>query len=113
VRDERALTFSEAIRKLTSLPADNLSIQKRGRLKVGYFADVVVLDPASVQDHATFENPHQLATGVQDVWVNGVRALANGAATGAPSGRVTHGRAWSGATGGGCRASSSDWTWSK
>ena len=113
VRDEHALTFSEAIRKLTSLPADNLSIQKRGRLKVGSFADVVVLDPASLQDHATFENPHQLATGVQDVWVNGVWALKDGVATGAPSGRVVHGRAWIGAPEGGCRASSSDWTWGK
>jgi N-acyl-D-amino-acid deacylase len=113
VREEHVLTFEEAVRKLTSLPAENLSIQRRGRLKVGYFADVVVLDPATIQDHSTFENPHQLATGVQDVWVNGVRALKNGAATRAPSGRIVHGRAWTGAPGGGCRASSGDWTWSK
>jgi N-acyl-D-amino-acid deacylase len=111
VREEHALSFEEAVRKLTALPADNLSIQKRGRLKVGYFADVVVLDPATIQDHATFEKPHQLATGVQDVWVNGVLALKDGVATGAPSGRVVHGRAWTGAPGGGCRASSRDWTW--
>lgn len=113
VRQERVLTFEEAVRKLTSLPADNLSIQRRGRLKVGYFADVVILDPATIQDHSTFENPHQLATGVQDVWVNGVRALSNGAATRAPSGRIVYGRAWNGAPGGRCRASSGDWTWSK
>ena len=112
VREEHALTFEEAVRKLTALPADNLSIQKRGRLKAGYFADVVVLDPTTVQDHSTFEKPHQLATGVQDVWVNGVLALKDGIATGAPSGRVVHGRAWTGAVGGGCRASSGDWTWS-
>jgi N-acyl-D-amino-acid deacylase len=113
VREEHVLTFEEAVRKLTSLPAENLSIQRRGRLKVGYFADVVILDPATIQDHSTFENPHQLATGVQDVWVNGVRALKDGAATRAPSGRIVHGRAWTGARGGGCRASSRDWTWSK
>jgi N-acyl-D-amino-acid deacylase len=113
VRQERVLSFEEAVRKLTSLPADNLSIRGRGRLKAGYFADVVVLDPAAIQDHSTFENPHQLATGVQDVWVNGVRALKDGAATRAPSGRIVRGRAWTGAPGGGCRASSGDWTWSK
>jgi N-acyl-D-amino-acid deacylase len=113
VREQHALTFEEAVRKLTALPADNLSIQKRGRLKVGYFADVVVLDPATIQDHSTFEKPHQLATGVQDVWVNGVRALKDGVATGAPSGRVVHGRAWTGTPEGGCRVSGRDWTWSK
>jgi N-acyl-D-amino-acid deacylase len=113
VREEHALTFAAAVRKLTALPAQNLSIQERGRLKAGYFADVVILDPARVQDHSTYEKPHQLATGVQDVWVNGVRALKDGVATGAPSGRVVHGRAWTGAPGGGCRASRSDWTWSK
>jgi N-acyl-D-amino-acid deacylase len=113
VRQEHVLTFQEAVRKLTALPADNLSLQKRGRLKAGYFADVVVLDPATIQDHATFEKPHQLATGVNHVWVNGVLALKDGVATGAPSGRVVHGRAWTGAPGGGCRASSGDWTWSK
>jgi N-acyl-D-amino-acid deacylase len=80
---------------------------------MGYFADVVVLDPAAIQDHSTFENPHQLATGVQNVWVNGVRALKDGAATRASSGRIVRGRAWTGAPGGGCRASSGDWTWSK
>jgi N-acyl-D-amino-acid deacylase len=113
VRQEHVLIFEEAVRKLTSLPAENLSIQRRGRLKVGYFADVLILDPDTIQDHSTFENPHQLATGVQDVWVNGVRALKNGAATRAPSGRIVRGRAWTEAQGGGCRASSGDWAWSK
>jgi N-acyl-D-amino-acid deacylase len=113
VRDEKALTVQEAIRKLTALPAANLSLQHRGRLKAGYFADVVIFDPATIQDHATFEEPHQLATGVGDVWVNGVRALKDGVATGAASGRFVHGRAWTGAPGGGCRAASRDWTWEK
>jgi N-acyl-D-amino-acid deacylase len=113
VRQEHVLTFEAAVRKLTSLPADNLSIQSRGTLKVGYFADVVILDPATIQDHSTFENPHQLATCVQDVWVNSVRALKDGTATRAASGRIVHGRAWTGAPGGGCRVSSGNWTWSK
>jgi N-acyl-D-amino-acid deacylase len=113
VRDEKVITVQEAVRKLAALPATNLSLRDRGELKVGYFADVVIFDPATIQDHATYEKPHQLATGVQDVWVNGVRALQNGTATGAASGRVVHGRAWKGAPGGGCRASSGDWTWAK
>jgi N-acyl-D-amino-acid deacylase len=113
VRDEKVITVQEAVRKLAALPATNLSLRDRGELKVGYFADVVIFDPATIQDHATYEKPHQLATGVEDVWVNGVRALQNGTATGAASGRVVHGRAWKGAPGGGCRASSGDWTWAK
>jgi N-acyl-D-amino-acid deacylase len=71
------------------------------------------IDPATIQDHATYERPHQLATGVNDVWVNGVQALKDGVATGAASGKFVHGRAWTGAGGGGCRSSSHDWTWSK
>jgi N-acyl-D-amino-acid deacylase len=113
VRDEKVITVQEAVRKLTALPATNLSLRDRGELKAGYFADVVIFDPATIQDHATYEKPHQLATGVEDVWVNGVRALQNGAATGAGSGRFVHGRAWKGGSGGGCRASSRDWTWAK
>lgn len=111
VRDEKVLTLPEAIRKLAALPAATLSLSDRGMLKGGYFADVVVFDPATVQDHATYERPHQLATGVDDVWVNGVRALKGGAATGAASGRAVHGRAWKEAPGGGCRASAAEWTW--
>jgi N-acyl-D-amino-acid deacylase len=71
-----------------------------------------VFDAATIQDHATYERPHQLATGVGDVWVNGVRALRGGEATGAASGRAVRGRAWTGAGGGGCRASAHEWTWS-
>jgi N-acyl-D-amino-acid deacylase len=107
------LGLPEAIRKLTSFPARTLSLEHRGRLSRGYFADVVIFDPATVQDHATYEKPHQLATGVNDVWVNGVRALEDGVATGAASGKFVRGRAWTGAPGGGCRSSSSDWTWSR
>jgi N-acyl-D-amino-acid deacylase len=111
VRDEHALTLQEAVRKLSALPAATLSLSARGSLKSGYFADVVVFDPATVQDHATYQRPHQLATGVNDVWVNGVRALRGGKATGAASGRVVRGRAWN-AQGGGCRKSAADWHWS-
>ena len=111
VRDEHALTLQEAVRKLSAFPAATLSLSARGSLKSGYFADVVVFDPAMVQDHATYERPHQLATGVDDVWVNGVRALRGGEATGAASGRVVRGRAWN-AQGGGCRKSAADWRWS-
>jgi N-acyl-D-amino-acid deacylase len=113
VRDEHVISLEEAIRKLTSFPATTLSLKNRGMLARGYYADVVIFDPAAVQDHATYEKPHQLATGVSDVWVNGVRALKDSAATGAASGRFVRGRAWTGAPGGGCRASSRDWTWSR
>lgn len=96
VRDEKVITLEEAIRKLTAIPADNLGVRKRGRLAPGYFADVVVFDPATIQDHATFENPHQLSTGVTDVWVNGVRVLANSEHTGKYPGRVVRGPGWVG-----------------
>jgi len=110
VRNEHVITLQEAVRKLAAFPADTLSLTGRGRLKAGYFADVVVFDPATIQDHSTYERPQQLATGVDEVWVNGVRALRRGEATGAASGRAVRGRAWSGA-GGGCRARAQDWTW--
>jgi hypothetical protein len=67
----------------------------------------------TARDHSTYERPQQLATGVDDVWVNGVEALRNGEATGAASGRAMRGRAWTGAAAGGCRASVRDWTWSR
>jgi N-acyl-D-amino-acid deacylase len=111
VRDEHVLSLAAAIHKLTALPADNLSLADRGRLRKGFFADVVVFDPATIADHATYEQPHQLATGVDDVWVNGIAAISAGVATHAASGRFVRGRAWTGAPGGGCRASSRDWTW--
>ena len=112
VREDKALTLPQAIHQLSAAPAAVLSIKDRGMLKSGDFADVVVFDPATIQDHATYEQPHQLATGVDEVWVNGVRALRHGEATGAASGRAVRGRAWTGAQGGGCRASARDWTWS-
>ena len=111
VRDEHVLTLQQAVHKLAGLPASVLSISDRGLLKEGYFADVVVFDPAKVQDHSTYQRPQVLATGVEDVWVNGVRALRHEVATGAASGRAVRGRAWTGAGGGGCRTSASDWTW--
>ena len=111
VRDEHALPLAEAIRKLAALPAATLSIPDRGLLRQGYVADVVVFDPATIADHASYDRPHQLATGVSDVLVNGRFALRGGEPTGAATGRVVRGRAWTGRPGGGCRASSSAWSW--
>lgn len=91
VREEQIISLEEAVRKLTSLPASNLKIEKRGLLQPGYFADVVVFDPETIQDHATFQEPHQLATGVEHVWVNGEQVLKNGKHTGAMPGRVVRG----------------------
>jgi len=113
VRQDHALSTAEAVRRMTSLPADNLSLQDRGRLRAGAFADIVVFDPDSIQDHATYQNSHQLSTGVSDVIVNGRLALRDGKPTGAATGRVIRGRAWTGAGGGGCRAAAADWTWSR
>jgi N-acyl-D-amino-acid deacylase len=96
VREEGIIPLEEAIRKLTSLPADALRLRERGRLREGYHADVVVFDPDKIQDHATFENPHQYATGVQHVFVNGVQVLRDGEHTGATPGRVVRGPGWSG-----------------
>ena len=111
VREEHLLTVQEAVRKLTSLPADVLSLQGRGRLRAGNFADVVIFDPATIQDHSTYQKPMQYATGVRDVFINGQLALRDGEPTGANSGRILRGRAWTGAPGGGCRKSSKEWTW--
>lgn len=96
VRDEKVISLEEAIRKLTSLPASNLRIQGRGQLSPGYFADIVVFDPTAIQDHATYEEPHQYATGMHHVWVNGTRVLADGDHTGAMPGRVVRGPGWTG-----------------
>jgi N-acyl-D-amino-acid deacylase len=79
---------------LTALPAENLKLDRRGALRPGYFADVVVFDPATIQDHATFEQPHQYATGVRDVFVNGVHVLKDGEHTGAKPGQVVRGPGW-------------------
>jgi N-acyl-D-amino-acid deacylase len=88
VRAEKLMPVEEAVRKMTSLPATNLGIARRGMLKESYFADVVVFDPQTIQDHATFENPKQYATGVSEVWVNGVEVIRDGEHTGAKPGRV-------------------------
>ena len=96
VRDEKVISLEEAIRKLTSFPASNLRIQGRGQLSPGYFADIVVFDPTAIQDHATYEEPHQYATGMHHVWVNGTRVLADGNHTGAMPGRVVRGPGWTG-----------------
>src|SRR3954447_4174626 len=101
VRKDRVATLPDAIRRLSALPATNLGIRQRGSLKPGYYADVVVFDPATVQDHATFDKPKQLATGVRDVFVNGVQVWRNGKHTGAKPGRVVRGPGWTGWPGGG------------
>ena len=86
VRDEKIVPLEEAIRRLTSFPAENLKLDRRGRLQPGCFADVVVFDPAKIQDHATFEKPHQFSTGVVHVFVNGTQVLKDGEHTGAKPG---------------------------
>ena len=101
VRDEKAAALPDAIRRLTSLPATNLGLKDRGSLKAGYAADFVVFDPARVSDTATFSKPQQLATGVRDVFVNGVQVLKDGTHTGAKPGRVVRGPGWTGWPGGG------------
>jgi N-acyl-D-amino-acid deacylase len=94
VREEGIIPLREAIRKMTHLPAQNLRIKKRGLLKEGYYADVVVFDPEKITDHATFDEPHQYATGVIHVWVNGEQVLDNGQHTGKYPGRVVRGPGW-------------------
>lgn len=98
VREQRVITLAEAVRRLTSYPAANLKLRDRGRLAPGYYADIVVFDPAAVQDHATFEDPHRLATGVRDVFVNGEAVLRDAEHTGAAPGRVARGPGWIGWT---------------
>ena len=93
-RDEQVITLQEAVRKLAALPAQNLSIDRRGHLREGYYADVVVFDPDTIRDHATFTEPHQYATGMQHVFVNGVQVLKDGEHTGATPGRVVRGPGW-------------------
>jgi N-acyl-D-amino-acid deacylase len=88
VRDEHVLPLEAAIHKLTGLPAANLRIERRGELAEGRFADLVVFDPATITDRATYAQPHQYATGVRHVLVNGVQVLRDGEHTGATPGRV-------------------------
>jgi len=96
VREEQVLTLEEAIRKLAALPVQNLRIERRGELKEGYFADVVVFDPDTIQDHATFVDPHRYATGMIHVFVNGEQVLKDGEHTGATPGRAVRGPGWNG-----------------
>jgi N-acyl-D-amino-acid deacylase len=90
-RDEKVITLPEAIRRLSALPATNLGLDHRGTLKEGMFADVVVFDPATIADRATFEKPHQYAVGMKHVFVNGVQVLKDGEHTGAKPGRALSG----------------------
>ncbi len=94
VRDENVLSLQEAIRKLAALPSQTLKIDRRGELKTGFYADVVVFDPQKIQDHATFVEPHQYATGMLHVFVNGTQVLKGGEHTGAKPGRVVRGPGW-------------------
>jgi len=94
VRDQQLIPLAEAVRRLTSLPATNLKLTERGALRSGYFADVVVFDPATIQDHATPHQPHQYATGMVHVFVNGLQVLDEGEHTGAKPGRVVRGPGW-------------------
>ena len=96
VRDEKLITMSEAIRRLTWLPARNLKIASRGALTPVYFADIAIFDPAKIIDHATFDKPHQYSTGMVHVFVNGQQVLKNGVHTGAKPGRVVRGPGWKG-----------------
>ena len=91
VREEKLIPLEEAVYKLSGLSADKLKIKDRGYLKKGNFADVVIFDPETIQDHATFANPHQLATGVHHVFVNGMQVLKDGEHTGKTPGRVVRG----------------------
>ena len=91
VREEQLLSLAEAVRRLSALPAENLKLRRRGQLKRGHFADVIVFDPATISDHATFEEPHRYATGVHHVWVNGQAVISGGEHTGATPGRFVRG----------------------
>jgi N-acyl-D-amino-acid deacylase len=96
VRDEQVMPMADAVRRLSAMPAEHLGLRRRGQLAAGYHADVVVFDPATVADKATFEEPHQLAVGMRHVFVNGVAVVKDGAHTGATPGRVVRGPGWTG-----------------
>ena len=104
VREDKALPLERAIHGLTGLPASNLGLRGRGQLTPGYQADIVVFDPATITDHATYAQPHQYATGVRDVFVNGTQVIAAGEHTGATPGRVVRGPGWTGWPDGGACA---------
>jgi N-acyl-D-aspartate/D-glutamate deacylase len=94
VREQKVLTLEDAVRKMTSLPADRLGLRERGQLRAGFFADVVVLDPRTIIDRATYDKPHQVSVGIRDVLVNGVAVVQAGAVTGAKPGRALRGGGW-------------------
>ncbi|MHC4324365.1 MAG: N-acyl-D-amino-acid deacylase family protein [Planctomycetota bacterium] len=94
VRQEKVITLAEAVRRLSSLPAENLKLDRRGKLEKGYYADIVIFDPDTISDHATYEKPHQYATGMVHVFVNGTQVLKDGAHTGAKPGRAVRGPGW-------------------
>jgi N-acyl-D-amino-acid deacylase len=94
VREEKIISLAKAVRRLTSFPAENLKLDRRGWLKPGFYGDVVIFDPAKIQDHATYENPHQYSTGVIHVLVNGVPVIKEGEHTGAKPGQVVRGPGW-------------------
>ncbi len=91
VREEKVITLEDAIRKMTSAVADRLSLRDRGTLRTGCYADVVIFDPETIGDRATFADPHQLSVGVRDVWVNGQRVVKGGEHTGAKPGQFVAG----------------------
>jgi N-acyl-D-amino-acid deacylase len=113
VRQEHLLSIQEAVRRLSGFPAKTLSLSERGFIKTGYFADIVVFDPNTIAERSTYPKPHQLATGILDVLVNGGFALRDSKPTGSHVGRFVHGRAWVGVPNGGCRSSASKWSWSE
>ena len=88
VREEKLLTLEDAIRKMSGAVAARLGLLARGLLRPGCYADVVIFDPRTISDRATFENSHRLSTGIRDVWVNGKRVVSDGQHTGATPGRV-------------------------
>ena len=94
VRDENVIPMEEAIRKLSFLPAQTLGIRDRGRLAPGYFADVAIFDPKTISDHSRFDDPHQYASGMRYVLVNGVPVISEGEHTGAKPGRAVRGPGW-------------------
>jgi N-acyl-D-amino-acid deacylase len=98
VRDEQIIPLAEAVRRLTSLPAENLKLTRRGWLKPGYAADLAIFDPARVQDHATYDQPHQYSTGMAHVFVNGAQVLRDGEHTGVLPGQVVRGPGYKGPT---------------
>lgn len=100
VREEHVLPLEDAVRKMTSAVAERLSLRDRGVLRPGAYADVVLFDPATVLDRATYEKPHQLSVGIRDVWINGTLVVRDGRHTGAKPGRIVRGPGWSGGSGG-------------